>query len=130
MAETPKEIKLTLDTDAVLQAVLSVLTPASAAMVVERNRQVTEEGYDPEHDKGHAAELTAAGRCYADLAMYQLKYEPDPLVNIGEVLASVVPYHWPWAPEYWKPSTDPNVNLIKAGALLTAALDSRLAEES
>lgn len=129
MAEA-REIKLTLDPEAVKKAIQGILTPGSTAVVLERRRQIEVEGYTPEHDKGHEAELVAAARCYADLAMYQLKYANDPSITIGDVLASVVPYHWPWAPEEWKPSADPDTNILKASALLTAALDARLAAQA
>lgn len=78
-------------------------------IAAERERQVIEEGYTPEHDAGHAHALVDAARAYA---------------HAGAVRAGSTPLGWPWAPEDWKPSGDPVRNLAKAGALIAAAIDS------
>lgn len=85
------------------------LTQAARDVLAERQRQISDEGWTPEHDDTHGpfALGTAAG-CYA---MYTLAFpEGDP------------PPGWPWATEWWKPR-DHRRNLVKAGALILAELE-------
>jgi hypothetical protein len=42
---------------------------------------------------------------------------------IGRRLATSLPANWPWEGEWWKPSTDPVRNLVKAGALIASEID-------
>jgi hypothetical protein len=82
----------------------------------ERERQMHEEGWTPEHDSHHdGGELALAAACYAT----------------AETATVVVPCRWPWEREWWKPSTRVR-NLEKAGALIAAEIDRllRLEEES
>ncbi|WP_312130894.1 hypothetical protein [Diaphorobacter nitroreducens] len=84
-------------------------TQAARDVLAERQRQISDEGWTPEHDDTHGpfALGTAAG-CYA---MYTLAFpEGDP------------PPGWPWATEWWKPR-DHRRNLVKAGALILAELE-------
>lgn len=71
-------------------------------IVAERRRQVEREGWSPEHDgqHGHAAELMKAGQAY--------------MRNDSSL--------WPW-PDGWKPKRQFR-NLVRAGALFQAALDT------
>jgi hypothetical protein len=87
----------------------------------ERARHEAEEGYDAEHDRGHAGALALAASGYAlagadDLgaAPYVANQADDP------------PFDWPWHDSYWKPTGDPVRDLVKAGALIAAAIDSVL----
>lgn len=91
----------------------------------ERIRQVDEEGYTLEGDKGRAVELIKAGSCYQQFALMQLTLPED-----AEILQSHpadIEWEdnplWPWARDAWKPST-PERNIEKAGALFAAALDA------
>jgi hypothetical protein len=78
----------------------------------ERLRQISVEGWTPEHDDKHDDfELSAAGQCYV-VAAVQL----DP-ANVHP------PFSWPWEKSWWKPSPDPIRNLVKAGALIAAEID-------
>jgi hypothetical protein len=71
---------------------------------------VVVEGWTPEHDAGRQAELAHAGASYA-------------LVCGGiETVA-----YWPWEEKYWKPTGDAVRDLVKAGALIAAAIDAELA---
>jgi hypothetical protein len=75
--------------------------------LLERERHITGEGWTPEHDDQHInGELAWAGSAYAAEAD---QYAP------GEI-----PWSWPWATSWWKPSRDPQRNLVKAQALLLA----------
>ena len=85
-------------------------------IVKERQRQITEEGYDPVHDDEHVkGELAIAALCYAQAAR-----ENSPTISGW----------WPWDVEYWKPikagspgEVDRERCLVKAGALIYAEID-------
>lgn len=83
-------------------------------ITAERQRQITQEGWTPDHDDEHVrGELAGAAVCYILHALQQddIEDEPWPLPQ------------WPWAVSYWKPSGDPRRNLVKAGALIAAEID-------
>ncbi len=83
-------------------------------IAAERKRQIESEGWTPEHDAQHANhELADAAAGYAVYA-----WAGDSAVN--------PPRDWPWAREWWKP-TSPIRMLVKAGALIAAEIDRRLA---
>jgi hypothetical protein len=82
----------------------------------ERQRQISIEGWTPEHDDKHEnAELTKAAIVYADYS--------------GGLVTKIInenyrlPRLWPWDKTWWKPSKDPVRNLAKAGALIAAEID-------
>lgn len=82
-------------------------------IAAERRRQISVEGWTPEHDDAHAdGSLPLAAACYAVAAenYYGLR-QPPPL--------------WPWARKWWKPA-DRIRNLEKAGALIAAEIDRLL----
>lgn len=85
------------------------LTDAARDVLAERRRQVEQEGWTPEHDDEHGDHaMSCAAGCYA---MYTLAYPAgDP------------PPAWPWAADWWKPTTHRR-NLIKAGALILAEIE-------
>ncbi|MGE5143151.1 MAG: hypothetical protein ACM3OA_06910, partial [Acidobacteriota bacterium] len=77
-------------------------------IAAERERQVDEEGWTPEHDDTHSlGELRLAAKAYAG----------DP----GS--GSVAPMYWPWEDAAWKPSDEPVRNLVKSGALIVAEIE-------
>jgi len=81
-------------------------------IAAERLRQIGDEGWTAEHDAQHSeGELALAGAAYA-LSAVQF---PNP------------PEWWPWAAGWWKPD-NPLRDLVKAGALIAAEIDRRLAE--
>lgn len=85
-------------------------------IAAERERQVSEEDWTPEHDDQHdVGELATAAACYAE------ERWPD-----GER----IPSNWPFEDEAWKPAPDqaethePRIReLTKAGALIAAEID-------
>jgi hypothetical protein len=80
---------------------------------IERQRQINDEGYDANHDAGHAEELALAGACYA--IPESARSRPYP----------VSPYEWPWSGGDWKPTPNDRIReLVKAGALIAAAIDA------
>jgi hypothetical protein len=83
-------------------------------IATERQRQVSEEGWTPEHDDGHMrGELALAGACYA--------------VPFPDALAAG--WSWPFEPEVFKRvsnggAVEPRIReLVKAGALIAAEID-------
>jgi len=95
------------------------MMPSVDLIRAERYRQQQSEGYSPEEDKGRAHELAAAAAVYA-LAVAQ---EAAPGYEVLSYDEWGLPANWPWDGKYWKPK-DAERNLIRAGALIVAALDS------
>lgn len=80
----------------------------------ERQRQISQEGWTPEHDDDHdRCELTAAAHCYMEEAAQQ---------TLDGHAQGDFPEDWPWHESWWKPS-DAVRNLTKAGALIAAEID-------
>ena len=77
----------------------------------ERRRQQEVEGYDAMHDRHHTPQVL----CRAAVG-YALHEDPSKLV--ADAAADL----WPWSKEYWKPK-DQLRNLVRAGALIAAAID-------
>jgi len=94
-------------------------------MALERERQVTDEGYDPEQDRGRAPALFAAA------AEYAIAAQRATAAAGSSFRASTlpVPFGWPWEAGYWKPSDEPTRNAEKAGALIAAGIDALLLEQ-
>lgn len=80
----------------------------AALIAAERERQIAEEGWTPEHDDGHdESELAIAAACYA----------------VPEYMRTSHHLRWPWD-GYWKPTPDDREReLVKAGALIAADID-------
>lgn len=91
---------------------------AVADIVAERARQVEVEGWTPDHDANHAGgvlERAAAGYLTATAGI---------LEGRGEVYGpNTPPANWPWSVGWWKPAGDIRRNLVKAGALIVAAIE-------
>ncbi|HCE5830530.1 TPA: hypothetical protein ACG4MB_002853 [Pseudomonas aeruginosa] len=82
----------------------------------ERRRQITAEGWTPEHDDEHAdGQMAQAAGCYALHAGGIGTDWPDGLQN-GAAL------FWPWDRDSWKPTT-PRRDLVKACALALAEIE-------
>ncbi len=85
-------------------------TAASLDVLAERARQVSAEGWTPEHDDEHNdGSLARAAACYA--------LHTEPVGNVGDYLR-----FWPWGGEAWKPR-ERRRNLVKAGALVLAEIE-------
>jgi hypothetical protein len=86
-------------------------------IAAERERQVCEEGWTPEHDATHTyGELAIAASGYALVA--GRNWDRPTGVPRG-----ATPMDWPWAPEWFKPTGDAVRDLTKAGALIAAEID-------
>lgn len=99
-------------------------TPRSGSnrIAAERERQIQEKGYTPEHDLAHhtTEELLDAAWCYFTRAEALVaKTRPG--------FFHRQPFSWPW-PSGWNPAATSVRNLEKAGALIAAAIDRRVAE--
>ncbi|EPH7530881.1 hypothetical protein ACPTIC_25575 [Pseudomonas aeruginosa] len=80
----------------------------------ERRRQITAEGWTPEHDDEHShGQMARAAACYA------LAGSSAPNDGTAALLVSLA---WPWDQQWWKPSTARR-DLIKAGALILAEIE-------
>jgi hypothetical protein len=94
----------------------------------ERQRQIDQEGYTPEHDDEHDdGEIAIAGACYA-LAGAQMGSimitRHEEVLDERSVDEFVMEVIWPWDRASWKPSEeDPIRDLVKAGALIAAEID-------
>lgn len=87
----------------------------------ERRRHIEEEGHAPAGDIGRSTELADAAQAYL--------LHPDGAVHLRA--NGVVPVAWPWDANSWKPTPGDRVReLVKAGSLIAAAIDARLAEAS
>lgn len=86
------------------------LTQGVMQVLAERIRQVGY-GYTAEHDDDQPFEhLILAAICYAEEVA-----SPSPDLALPE--------RWPWTHYSWRPASDSHRNLVKAAALLLAALD-------
>ncbi|KXE31484.1 hypothetical protein AW923_13450 [Pseudomonas aeruginosa] len=80
----------------------------------ERRRQITAEGWTPEHDDEHAdGQMARAAACYA------LAGSSAPNDGTAALLVSLA---WPWDEQWWKPSTARR-DLVKACTLALAEIE-------
>ncbi|HGA5460440.1 TPA: ead/Ea22-like family protein [Salmonella enterica subsp. diarizonae serovar 50:k:z35] len=95
-------------------------TKAVRVVIAERLRQQSVEGWTPEHDDEYdGGELAGAAVCYArHVSVRGWVYAENPAAYQDED----VPGDWPWAEEWWKP-TSPYRDLEKAGALILAEME-------
>ena len=98
------------------------MTEGMELILKERERQIQEEGWSPEHDDQHKNnELLLAAVAYISFDRIMAK-APGALVEYSKKKPM---REGPWADEWWKPSDDPIRNLEKAGALIAAEIDRR-----
>lgn len=93
------------------------LSPGIAAIAAERRRQVEQEGWTPGHDDEHDGGELALAAC-----AYTIGATPADALGDSDYLVTTMEELWPWADEWWKPST-PKRALEKAGALIAAEWD-------
>ncbi|MFU3243172.1 hypothetical protein ACM7MS_23510 [Pseudomonas aeruginosa] len=80
----------------------------------ERRRQITAEGWTPEHDDEHShGQMARAAACYA------LAGSNAPNDGTAALLVSLA---WPWDEQWWKPTTTRR-DLVKACALGLAEIE-------
>ena len=87
------------------------LSRAEGDVLLERHRQVTEEGWVDQHDDQYqTGELVMAGGAYA---LFSGTY-PEP---------GSPPPGWPWDRSWWKPGPNKRRDLVKAAALFIAEIE-------
>lgn len=90
----------------------NVRLTAIEAIRRERRRQITAEGFTPEHDDKYVfGQLARAAGCYALQASGMFTAPP-----------AVPPKWWPWSITWWKSSTRRR-DLVKAAALIVAEIE-------
>lgn len=110
-----------------------IKTNAATDVLIERARQVHEEGWDAEHDADHnEGELARAAACYAisgsldDAKAYRAIKEsptdrPEAQTLFGHIIGCLWPNGWDW--EWWKPKNRRR-DLVRAAALLLAEIEA------
>ena len=84
------------------------VTVAASDVLAERHRQISAEGWSPEHDDEHVeGQIADAAACYALFATDQRR---------------PVPAHWPWSDDWWK-QRGQRRDLVRAGALIIAEIE-------
>lgn len=100
------------EAEAVLGYTLGAMPQAARDVLAERQRQISHEGWTPEHDDEHdGGELADAASCYAHEAGRSARGDHRDLR----------PSWWPWE-DGWKPK-DARRNLVRAGALILAEIE-------
>lgn len=86
-------------------------------IAAERARQISQEGWTPEHDDEHDnGQLARAAACYA-MGVFERQRALNSDCNI-------LGWLWPWSMRCWKPTPDNRIReLTKAGALIAAEID-------
>jgi hypothetical protein len=85
---------------------------AGRDVLIERHRQLVEEGWTTEHDDEHElGEMAMAASCYAEQSCCSYDHpQPDILDR------------WPWSGQWWKPK-GPRQDLVRAAALIIAEIE-------
>ncbi len=139
--DLPFETTLQFDTPVALPFVepREAQQDGASLIAVERQRQMMTEGWTPDHDDEHEQnELIQAARAYIwaarqtaiPLASERLSFDAavqEPCEwngHVSEPGSFDWPVSaWPWDQTWWKPSSNPIRNLVKAGALIAAEID-------
>lgn len=88
----------------------------SEMIAIERELQISKEGYSNAHDDAHdKVELADAAEAYLGDVRH--------IRNRHNIVVEFRPALFPWSKKEWKPSDDPIRNLVKAGALIPAEID-------
>jgi hypothetical protein len=86
------------------------VTDAVRDVLAERKRQISDEGWTPEHDDAYqAGDLANAAACYL---------KTDPVMGLDRP----APVDWPWSATWWKP-TSRRRDLVKGIALGIAEVE-------
>ena len=99
---------------------MNYMSKAAISVLAERQRQVEEEGWTPEHDdQHHDGSLAFAAACYAISGA-----TPQEARGKNDVMLAAIQFIWPrtWAWGWWKPKSN-RADLVRAGALLLAEIE-------
>lgn len=97
----------------------------------ERQRQIDVEGYSAQHDSQHkVSEFVYAAIAYVESAKVGVNCQEIGNTNKNEVLIRKreMGLHFPWGQTNFKPTTNIR-DLVKAGALIAAAIDRLQAQK-
>jgi hypothetical protein len=90
------------------------LSQAARDVLAERARQISEEGWTPEHDDEHGDDnLIHAAVAYALASICD---------RTDSRLSAIARKWWPWSFRWWKPK-DRRRDLVRATALLIAEIE-------
>ncbi len=107
---------------------MTEMTKACQDVFAERQRQISVEGWTPEHDDAHSdGALTSAAICYAAAAFTPTAEKRSPWKTLfyrGEefIANSFLADNWPWDQKWWNPKSRRR-DLVKAAALIIAEID-------
>lgn len=97
-------------------------TDAARDVLAERQRQVTAEGWTPEHDDQHVEfEMASAAGVYALAAGTKDRRFIERGSYSNDYFEAALKL-WPWDRSWWKPK-DRRRDLVKAGALILAEIE-------
>jgi hypothetical protein len=118
-----KKPNLTPALETILHTAFSY-SPALELVVRERLRQITEEGWLPEHDDGHVkGEMGQAAACYADAASMQVRGVNMEGAKSAYFEGMTGTPLWPFDQESFRLKDDPLRNAIISAALEIAEAD-------
>lgn len=103
------------------------ISQAAAEVLLERSRQISAEGWIPQHDDGYRnGEMAWAATCYLQNSAVAAKMQGMGVLTAeqsDERGRSVpTPQVWPWTKKWWKPAGQRR-DLIKAAALIIAEIE-------
>lgn len=97
----------------------NAVSEAWTAIVNERGRQISDEGWSAAHDDQHTdGSLLSVAIFY----LWAGSGKPGDVMGRASFGEDRAPVGWPWAAKWWKPK-DRRSNLIRAGALCLAERD-------
>lgn len=99
------------------------MTIAAEDVLAERRRQMTVEGWTPEHDDNHKdGSLALAAACYASMAAAY--FETGAKVKDEDYAHIQCGFNWPrsWSRKYWKPK-NARRDLVRAAAMIIAEIE-------
>lgn len=99
------------------------VSQAAHDVIAERSRQITAEGWTPEHDDEHEdMSLAQAAACYASSTKMGSELRRDEFAPLESEVP--VPVFWPisWSVNWWKPK-DYRRDLVRAAAMLIAEIE-------
>lgn len=102
-----------------LREALGSQTAAARDVLAERQRQISGEGWTPEHDDAHSdGEMAGAAACYA----MQVALDCIGRNDLHNTVSRTIRELWPWSAHWWKPKNR-RADLIKAAALILAEIE-------
>jgi hypothetical protein len=101
------------------------MSEAINSVILERQRQINEEGWTPGHDDSHTAgELARAAAAYAWFASFSDDARAEMKMEPKRGYINILWWMWPksWSERWWKPK-DRRRDLVRAAALLIAEIE-------